>query len=1078
MKFDFFIERPIFAAVLSIIMTLVGGIAFFNLPVSQYPEVVPPTVVVSAFYPGANAQTIADTVANPLEASINGVENMIYMSSYSSSDGAMSLTITFKIGTDLDLAQMQVQNRVSTALPRLPEEVRRLGVQTNKASSDFLMVVHLLSPDQSLSHSYVSNYAILHLRDEIARINGVGDAQVFGAREYAIRIWMDPEKMASIGLTAGDVVGALREQNVQVSGGGLGLPPVNGGNAFQYIVTTQGRFEKPEQFANIIIKAGEDGRITRLADVARVELGAKDYVMNSYLNNKEAVAIGVFQRPGSNALQTAENIKKKLDELAAQFPKGLEYDIIYNPTEYISASIEAVYHTLIEAILLVVLVVIIFLQSWRASIIPIIAIPVSLIGTFAIMEAFGFSLNLLTLFGMVLAIGIVVDDAIVVVENMERHIADGKTPKDAAKATMREVGGAVIAIALVLCAVFVPTAFIPGMSGQFYKQFAMTIAVATVISAFNSLTLSPALGATLLRKHKHGDECEQGSFECLARSFADKFNGGFDRLSHGYGYVVKKVIRLSLLMLIAYGCLVAATGFMANKVPTGFIPMQDQNYAIVVVQLPEGSSLARTDAVIRRASQIMMDTPGVAGAVAFAGLSGETFSSASNSGAIFATFKPFEERLKAGPSQSMMGIVGALSAGLSVIEDAFVIAVPPPPVQGIGSAGGFKMMIKDTGGVGLPTLMGATYGMMGVANQTPGLTAVYTTYSANSPQVYVDIDRTKAQMLGVPLSNVFETLQVYLGSAYVNDFNAFGRIYQVTAQADLPFRLTPDDIYKLKTRNNKGEFVPLGTIVTVKETVGPGLIQRYNQSVAIALSGNTAPGYSSSASIEAMEKLAKENLPPGVGFEWTELALQQIEAGDAALYIFGLSVIFVFLVLSAMYESWTLPIAIILIVPMSVLAALIGVWWRGMDNNILTQIGLVVLIGLAAKNAILIVEFARQRQEHGETMLEAIVEACRLRLRPILMTSFAFVLGVVPLVIATGPGAEMRQSMGTAVFSGMIGVTFFGLMLTPVFYTLIQRLTGRTGPLTPRHATNAADDPWAEECAKGKPHHDQDDLAG
>jgi len=1065
-KSHFFIERPIFAAVLSIIMTLVGAIAFTQLPVTQYPAVVPPTIVVSAAYPGANAQTVADTVANPLEAAINGVENMLYMSSYSSSDGTMGLTITFRIGTDIDLAQVQVQNRVNTAEPRLPEEVRRLGVNTAKSSPDFMMVVHLLSPDKSLDQLYVSNYTILRIRDQIARIDGVGDAQVFGAREYAIRIWLDPDKLANLNLTAGDVVNALRSQNVQVSGGGLGLPPVDGKNAFQYTVTTQGRFSTPEQFAAVIVKTGEEGQITRLSDVARVELGAKDYVMNSYLNGQEAVAIAVMQRPGSNALDTAQRVIDRLDELKKQFPKGLDYQIVYNPTNYISASIEAVYHTLGEAILLVVLVVIIFLQSWRASIIPIIAIPVSLIGTFAVMQMFGFSLNLLTLFGMVLAIGIVVDDAIVVVENMERHIADGKTPKDAAKATMNEVGGAVIAIALVLCAVFIPTAFIPGMSGQFYKQFAMTIAVATVISAINSLTLSPALGAWLLRKHEH-----HGDRRGLARltgGFSDRFNRGFDKMGHGYAKLVKGVVRISFLMLIAYGGLVFATVFMANKVPTGFIPAQDQGYAIVVIQLPDGASLARTDRVTRRAMDIMMKTPGVEGAVAFAGLSGETFSSASNSAAIFATFKDFDERLEAGPEQNVFGIVGALQANLSSIEDAFVIAIPPPPVQGIGNAGGFKMMLKDEAGLGLQALMGATYGMMGAANQTEGLTAVYSTYSANSPQVYLDIDRTKAQMLGIPLPNVFETLQIYLGSAYVNDFNAYGRIYQVTAQADLPFRLTPQDIAKLKTRNDKGEFVPLGTIVTVKETVGPGTIQRYNQAVAIALSGNTAPGFSSGEALAKMQEVADNTLPRGITYEWTELALQQLEAGDAALYIFALSVIFVFLVLSAMYESWTLPIAIILIVPMSVLAALIGVDLRGMDNNILTQIGLVVLIGLAAKNAILIVEFARHRQEHGETMMEAIVEACRLRLRPILMTSFAFILGVLPLVFATGPGAEMRQSMGTAVFSGMIGVTIFGLMLTPVFYALIQKLTGRTGPLKPLHEVE--DDPWVEECAKAKAH--------
>lgn len=1059
MKFGhFFVERPIFAAVISIVMVLVGAIAYVNLPVAQYPEVAPPTIVVQANYPGADAQTVADTVANPLESAINGVENMIYMSSNSTSDGAMGLTITFKIGTDLDLAQQQVQNRINTALPRLPEEVRRLGVNANKSSADFLMVVHLRSPDASLDQLYISNYASLRVKDELTRLNGVGDVRIFGEREYAIRIWLDPDKISTLGLTAGDVVAALRTQNIQVSGGSLGQPPMPAENAFQYTVTTQGRFNNPDQFKAVIVK-NADGKIIRLSDVARVELGARSYGLNSYLDDKQAVALGVFQRPGSNALATAEAIKTRMAELQKNFPKGLEYTIIYNPTEYIEKSIDAVYKTLFEAILLVALVVVVFLQSWRAAIIPIIAIPVSLIGTFAVMEVFEFSLNLLTLFGMVLAIGIVVDDAIVVVENIERHIAEGKTPKEAARLTLDEVGGAVIAIALVLCAVFIPTAFIPGMSGQFYKQFAMTIAVATVLSAFNSLTLSPALAAMMLKKHdEHGPK---GLFGAFAR----KFNSGFDKLGNGYGRVVKTVVRRSFIMLVLYGALVAGTVFMAGKVPTGFIPMQDQGYAIVVVQLPDGASLARTDEVIKRASKIMTETPGVQHAVGFAGLSGATFTISSNAGAIFARFNDFEERLKAGPSQSMMAIIGNLQGRLSAIEDAFIIVIPPPPVRGIGNAGGYKMMVKDTGGVGLPALMQSSGELIGAANQTPGLVAIYTTFTANSPQVYLEIDRVKAQMLGIPLQNVFETLQVYLGSSYVNDFNAFGRIYQVTAQADLPFRLKPEDIAKLKTRNSAGEFVPLGTLVKLRETTGPSLIQRYNQSVSVPVSGNTMPGFSSGDSIMKMEKLANEILPQGLGWEWTELALQQKEAGNAALYIFGLSVIFVFLVLAAMYESWTLPIAIILIVPMSVLAALIGVWTRGMDNNILTQIGLVVLIGLAAKNAILIVEFARHRQEHGETMFEAVVEACRLRLRPILMTSLAFILGVVPLVIATGPGAEMRQSMGTAVFAGMIGVTLFGLVLTPVFYAVIQKLTGRTGPQKPLHAVSA-DDPWEAECKK------------
>lgn len=1061
MKFGhFFIERPIFAAVISILMVLLGGMAYTALPVAQYPEVAPPTVVVSAVYPGANAKTVADTVANPLEAAINGVENMLYMSSNSSSDGTMGLTVTFRIGTDLDMAQVQVQNRVNAALARLPDEVRRLGVTANKSSPDMMMVIHLVSPDESLDQLYISNYALLRLKDRLSRIEGVGDVRVFGAREYALRIWLDPEKMAAVGLTAGDVVTALRQQNVQVSGGGLGLPPVDAGNAFQYTVTTQGRFETPEQFRDVIVKA-EEGRLIRLSEVARVELGAKDYVLNSYLNGKQAVAMAIFQRPGSNALATAERLLTEMEVMKVDFPKGLGYRIIYNPTEYISKSIEAVYHTIFEAIALVVLVVLVFLQSWRAAIIPIIAIPVSLIGTFAVMQVAGFSLNLLTLFGLVLSIGIVVDDAIVVVENIERHIAEGIPPKKAASRTLDEVGGAVIAIALVLCAVFIPTAMIPGMSGQFYKQFAMTIAVATVLSAFNSLTLSPALAAMLLRPHS--EERHKGFVGRLAR----RFNEGFDRMGNRYGRTVAAVVRRAFRMLILYGALVAGTVYMAGKVPTGFIPMQDQGYAIVVIQLPDGAALTRTDAVTKRAMQIMQETPGVEGAVGFAGLSGATFTSASNSAAVFARFKGYDERLKAGQNESLMAIIGNLQARLSAIEDAFIIVIPPPPVRGIGNAGGYKMMVKDVGGAGIPALLQASGELIGAANGTPGLIAVYTTFSAGSPQVYLEIDRVKAQMLGIPLPSVFETLQVYLGSAYVNDFNAFGRVYQVTAQADLPFRLHPEDITKLKTRNAKGEFVPLGTIVKLRETTGPNLIQRYNQAVAVAVSGNTAPGFSSGDSLAKMEKLAQQILPQGIAYEWTELALQQKEAGNAALYIFALSVVFVFLVLSAMYESWTLPLAIILIVPMSVLAALIGVWARGMDNNILTQIGLVVLIGLAAKNAILIVEFARHRQDHGETMLEAVVESCRLRLRPILMTSLAFILGVVPLVIATGPGAEMRRAMGTAVFSGMIGVTLFGLVLTPVFYAIIQRLTGRTGPQTPKHASG--DDPWADEVRHRHP---------
>lgn len=873
------------------------------------------------------------------------------------------------------------------------------------------------------------------------RVEGVGDVMVFGAREYSIRVWLDPDRMAALGLAAGDVIAALREQNVQVSGGSLGQPPVNMDNAFQYTVTTQGRFEKPEQFENIIIKNDGEGRLVRVSDIARVEMGAQSYANNSYLNTNPAVGIAIFQRPGSNALATAEALIEKMETLKQDFPKGLDYQIVYNPTEFIDQSITAVYHTILEAIILVVLVVIVFLQSWRAALIPIVAIPVSLIGTFAVMYGFGYSLNMLTLFGMVLAIGIVVDDAIVVVENVERHIREGMEPRHAAHTTMNEVGTAIIAISLVLCAVFIPTAFIPGMSGQFYKQFAMTIAVATIFSTINSLTLSPSLAAFLLRPHTPQEHSKSRFF--LFRwfdAFSTRFNAGFDWLSRKYGASIKIFTRRSLIMLVLYAGLVGGTAFMLKTVPTGFIPMQDQGYAIVVISLPDGASLQRTDEITRKASDILLKVPGITGTAAFAGLSGATFTMDSNAAAIFITFDEFETRLK--KHQTVGSIIGAAQGALAEIEDAFVVVVPPPPVQGIGNAGGYKMMIQDRTGIGLDGLMQASYGFMGMANQQPELTSVYTTFSTGAPQVRVDIDRTKAQILNVPLANIFETLQVFLGSTYVNDFNAFGRIYQVQAQADMKFRLQPEDILKLKTRNAEGELIPLGNFVKIERTTGPDLIQRYNMYPSIAMSGGTKPGFSSGEALVRMEQVAAQALPQGVGYEWTELALQQKQAGSAAIFIFGLSVLIVFLFLSANYESWTLPIAIILIVPMSILAALIGVHLRGMDNNILTQVGLVVLIGLAAKNAILIVEFAHQREREGHELVQSIIEACRLRLRPILMTSFAFILGVVPLMLAHGPGAEMRQAMGTAVFSGMLGVTFFGLILTPVFYYVIQKITG------------------------------------
>ena len=1041
MRFShFFVDRPIFASVISIVTVIVGAITYLNLPVSEYPEIAPPTIVVRANYPGADAATVAATVATPLEQEINGVENMLYMSSYSTSDGSMALTITFELGTDLDTAQVLVQNRVAIATPRLPEEVRRLGVTTRKSSPDLMLVVHMLSPDNSLDQLYISNYAQIRVRDQLLRLDGVGDITIFGGREYAIRVWLDPEKLAAYGLTSGDVVRALQEQNVQVSGGALGQQPAPTDNAFQLIVTTQGRFEDARQFRNVIVRATADGRLIRVQDVARIEMGAREYVTNSYLDGKPAVALAIFQRPGTNALASAEQIIAKMEELKRDFPSGLDYQIVYNPTEFIAQSVNEVYTTLWEAVLLVALVVIVFLQSWRASLIPILAIPVSLIGTFAVLAAFGFTLNVLTLFGLVLAIGIVVDDAIVVVENIERHIAAGLSPRDAAHETMDEVGTAVVAIAVVLSAGFIPTAFIPGITGQFYRQFALTIAVATIISAFNSLTLSPALGALLLRGHT-ATRRPRFFLTRLARWAADKFNAGFDRMSNGYARSVGVVARRKGVMLLLYGALAAATVYMVDRVPTGFIPQLDRGYAITVVQLPDGASLSRTDAVVRRASEIIEQTPGVIDAVAFAGFSGATFTNASNAAVIFTRFAPFEERLAQGLSAG--AIIGNLFARLQSIEEAFIIAIPPPAVPGIGNNGGFKMQVQNRTDDEVGPVLEAAYQMMGRAQATPGLAGVFTTFSASSPQIYLEIDRVKAQMLNVPIANIFETLQVNLGSAYVNDFNAFGRVYQVRAQADQGFRLEREDIARLKVRSATGALVPLGTIVEIRDIAGPDLIQRYNMYVSVPLQGNAAPGTSSGQALEQMERIAAETLPPGMSFEWTELALQQRLTGNTAVFIFALSVLFVFLALAAQYESWSLPFAIILIVPLSVLSALIGITVRGMDNNILVQIGLVVLVGLAAKNAILIVEFARQQEAEGKDPVAAVIEACRLRLRPILMTAFAFILGVVPLVIAEGAGAEMRQALGTAVFAGMLGVTLLGLFLTPVFYVALRSLARR-----------------------------------
>ncbi|MCC2690281.1 MAG: efflux transporter permease subunit, partial [Rhizobiaceae bacterium] len=953
---------------------------------------------------------------------------------------AMALTVTFEIGTDLDDAQVLVQNRVSIAEPRLPEEVRRLGITTSKSSPDLMMVVHVLSPDDTYDQLYVSNYARSRIRDVLLRLDGVGDVIIFGEREYALRIWLDPEKLSSYGMTAGDVVEALRQQNVQVSGGTIGAPPVAGGSAFQYTVTTQGRLDEARDFRYVIVKATEDGRLISLEDVARIELGARDYATNSYLNGKQAVALGIFQRPGTNALAAAEEIETTIRNLAADFPQGLAYEIVYNPTEFISESITEVYKTIAEAILLVVIVIIVFLQSWRMAIVPIVAIPVSLIGTLAVLYAFGFSLNMLTLFGLVLAVGIVVDDSIVVVENVERNIANGLPPRRAAHRTMDEVGTAVLAISLVLISVFVPTAFIPGISGQFYLQFAVTIAVSTAISAFNSLTLSPALAGLLFKPH-HDGRPPRNTIARFVRGITEAFNRGFDALARGYARLVKVLVGSTAAlaaMLAVFALLIWATVHMLQTVPRGFIPTMDQGYAIVVVQLPDGASLERTDDVVRRASDIIRQTPGVVNAVAFAGFNGATFTNASNAGVIFAAFDTFENRLAAG--QSAGQIIGSLYGGLQGIQEAFIIALPPPPVPGIGNSGGFKMMLQERNSADMRPLLALAYQIAGDANQTPGLTGVFTTFSASSPQFFLAIDRDKARILNVPIANIFETLSINLGTAYVNDFNAFGRVYQVRAQADQTFRMDRDDILRLKVRSAAGSLVPLGTLVEIRDVTGPSLVQRYNMFVSVPLQGNAAPGVSTGDALKSMEEVALKTLPRGTSFEWTELALQESRTGNAAVFIFGLAVLFAFLALAAQYESWIMPFAIVLIVPLGVLAALIGVTLRGLDNNVLVQIGLVVLVGLAAKNAILIVEFARQAQSRGLGPVEAAVEAARLRLRPILMTALAFILGVVPLMIATGPGAEMRQSLGTAVFSGMLGVTIVGLFLTPVFYVTLRRL--------------------------------------
>jgi len=1045
MKFShFFIDRPVFAAVIAILITLVGAIAYPSLPVAQYPEITPPTVNVTATYPGASAETLADTVATPIEEQINGVDNMLYMSSQSTGDGHLTITVTFKLGTDPNAAQVLVENRVDTATPLLPPEVTQAGVVVRKSSTDFLMAVHMYSPDGSLDQKYIANYFGLHVHDALLRLPGVGDIGSRAARDYSMRIWIDPDRAAARGLTTDDIVNALKAHNVQVAAGSVGQPPLNrGAGAFQLNVEALGRLSSVQQFGDIIIKTDPQGRQTRVSDVARVELGAADYTTDAFLNQVPAVASGILQQPGSNAVQTADTVKAEMEELKKSFPPGLDYKIIYNPTEYVRASIDEVEKTLFEALILVVLVVMIFLQSWRAAVIPIVAIPVSLIGTFAVMAAFGFSLNSLSLFGLVLAIGIVVDDAIVVVENVERHLREGKTPSEAAHMTMDEVGGALVAIALVLTAVFVPTAFISGISGQFYKQFALTIATATLISLVVSLTLSPALAALIMRPH-HQKEGEVLTWRRrpLAR-FGELFNHSFDNLSDGYSRLIHRLVHLVVIMLIIYGGLLLMTGWRLAATPRGFIPAQDQGNVIVAATLPPGSSLTRTDAVMHDIAGRILATPGVRAASVYAGVDPTTNTTVTSGGQIYLIFNDFADRLKT-KGEDTPHLIAELRKRVGSITAADVKVIPPPPVRGLGTLGGFKMIVEDQGGHGSRDLETVTDQLAQAASHDPAISAAFPSFNTRTPRLYADIDRAKAEMLGVPDTAVFNTLQTYLGSTFINDFNLFGHTFQVLAQADAPFRGDASQISELQTRSTSGAMVPLGSVVNLKRITGPYRVLRYNLYPAAEINGDAAPGYSTGQAMAAMEKLAAENLPAGYGYEWTDLAYQQKIAGNTGGIVFAMAVVFVFLLLAALYESVTLPFSVILIVPMCLLAAMVGVNLARADNNILTQIGLVVLIGLAAKNAILIVEFARQGEEdHGLEAHEAAAEAGRTRLRPILMTSFAFIFGVVPLAFATGAGAEMRQALGIAVFSGMIGVTGFGLLFTPVFYVVCRAISQR-----------------------------------
>ena len=1053
----FFIDRPRFAAVLSILVFLLGTLAIFQLPVSEYPEVAPPQIVVRAQFPGANPRVISETVATPLEEQISGIENLLYFDSQATADGGMTLTVTFKIGTSPEAAETAVQNRINRALPRLPDTVRQIGVTTEKSSPNLTMVVHLVSPDNSRDALYLRNYGQLNVRDDLLRIPGMGSVLLFGAGDYAMRVWLDPGKLAARGLTTAEVVGAIREQNAQVAAGTVGAPPVPKGTEFQLAVNTQGRLTTEQEFADIIVRADPgSGGLIRIRDIGRVELAASTYALRSLLNNKEAAAIAIFQAPGSNALALSNDVRKTMERLKPNFPPGMDYAIVYDPTRFVQTSIEKVVVTLLEAVALVVLVVIVFLQTWRASIIPLLAVPVSIVGTFAFLLLLGYSINTLTLFGLVLAIGIVVDDAIVVVENVERNIESGLSPHDATVKAMREVSGPIIAIALVLCAVFVPLAFVPGLTGQFYKQFAVTIAISTVISAFNSLTLSPALSAILLRPHDAPKDALTRGIDRVFGGFFRAFNRMFGRASQGYQNSVGRVVQRKAVSLVVYALLLAATALLFTRIPSGFVPAPDKQYLIGIAQLPAGASIERTDAVIRQMSDIALKVPGIVDSVAFPGLSIAGFSAAPNEGIVFFGLADFDERTS--PELSKGAILGAVNGAIQQIQGARMFVVPPPAVDGLGNAGGFKLQVQDRSGLGEQALYGAVWGVLGqvYGNPKSSIGTPFSSYDINVPQLYAQVDRTRAKQMGIQLTDIYDTMQVNLGSLYVNDFTRFGKTYQVVVQADAPFRADAAAITNLKTRNRAGEMVPLGALMKVEPTFGPTRVTRYNGFPSADINGAANVGFSSSQAEGEIETLLQRTLPRGMSYEWTELAYQDRLTRDFTVpgtqlklptlaAVLAISVLLVILVLAAQYESWSLPLVIVLIVPMGILSALFGVWVSSLppfmqpgDLNIFTQVALVVLVGLACKNAILIVEFAKELEEQGRSLFDAITTACRLRLRPILMTSIAFCAGVVPLILGSGAGSEMRRAMGIAVFSGMVGVTLFGIFLTPVFYALLR----------------------------------------